>query len=314
MNKYFLIKIIKLIRPKYYNRISWVLIIGGLSLLSKPLWIEIASLFFGNFKWSFIGKNDWFLGLIVIIITLIYNVTNRILDFRHESKDEPAYKNIKQKRFNDFGVLCQNLLPLLKDNESIFKNCGPNSGAQETSKLRTDLTVWHKLRENSILPNNATIKQLVSLNKDQIPSQYQDLFNRLIIHIDAFSSHIKNPKFDYSQHQFPQKITKIITKECYNYSRRDKSLLQIRKWLSKKLKKKHISNAFIFGSVLLYPSKARDIDIAILSKSNSLETIEDFKFEFKIKFKKPLHVSFFEETEQDHFNKFGDKNQYKEYL
>lgn len=40
-------KLWRFIRPKFYNRLTWAIVIAGLTLLSKPsLWLEILNLIF----------------------------------------------------------------------------------------------------------------------------------------------------------------------------------------------------------------------------------------------------------------------------
>ena len=258
------IDIVKLLRPQYYNRITWLLITAAVPLLTTPLWIDIVNIILGEIKIGIIGRYDSLIGVAVIIIALIYNTVHKYIVLRYETPNEPAYKKIKQNNIPDFGALCQQLLPIIRDNEYIFKNCGPNSNATEVGELRTDLTVWNNLKKDSIIPNNNAIKNLIEQNKDLIPNQYQDIFNKLILHIKAFDMHVKNPNFDYTQHQFPKDISEIITRTCYNYAKDNKRLKHIQRWLSKKIKSSHIENGFLIGSILLYPQEAKDADIVII--------------------------------------------------
>ena len=305
--------IIKLLRPKYYNLITRILVLAAISLLTKPLWIDIVNIFLGEFKIGIIGKYDWLIGLSLLMISLTYNTIHRYLDLKYEVPNEPAYKTIKQTKFSDFGILCQQLLPIIKDNEYIFKNCGPNSRATELGELRTDLTVWNNLKRDSIVPNNQMIKDLIEQNKDLIPIQYQEIFNQLVLHIKAFETHVKNPHFDYTPYQFPQNISEIITNTCYNYAMNNKRLKHIQKWLSKKIQSSHIENGFLIGSILLYPQEANDVDIVLLSMDNnrSMEKIDTLKFDFKIKFRQNLHVTFFESKDIVEYRSFTDRNYIK---
>lgn len=307
------INIIKLLRPKYYNLITRILILAAIPLLTKPLWIDIVNIFLGEIKIGIIGKYDCLIGLILIIIALTYNTVHKYLDLKHEFPNIPAYKEVEQDMFTDFGALCQTILPILKDNESIFKNCGPNSGAMDTGELRVDLTFWNHLKKDSIVPNNKTIKRLIDQNAYLIPNEYQDIFNRLKLHIDAFDIHVNNPNFSYTEHQFPKEITNIIENECYNSALNNKDLLCIKRWLSKRLKKRHIESGFLFGSILLYPHKAKDVDIVILTDDDDkvMIAIQSLKFDFKEKFKRDLHITFFAKINNSNCIAFLDKNNFK---
>ena len=90
------INIIKLLRPKYYNIITRILVSAAIPLLAKPLWIDIVNVFLDKTKIGIIGEYDSFIGVIVVIIALTYNTVHKYLDLRYEAPNEPAYKKIKQ--------------------------------------------------------------------------------------------------------------------------------------------------------------------------------------------------------------------------
>lgn len=306
--------LIKLLRPKYYNRITRILVVGGMALLSKPVWIDLLNLVLGGLKFSIIGEFDWLLGLIIIIVALIYNTFHRYLDLKFETENEPAFNKVKYQRFNEFGKLAQEIFPLLKDNEYIFKNTAPNSGSEVIEPLRNDLTLWEKLKKESIVPNNTAIKKLIEQNRQLIPSKYEETFNKILLHINAFDEHVKNPRFDYSEFQFPNRFSEIIFEESYKVALEDRKLNRIKKWLSKKLKTNSILDWYIFGSAVFVSSKANDIDIVIKIKNDShktLEYINQLKFDFKVKFRKDLHLTIFEETNVEAFQAFINKNPFR---
>jgi hypothetical protein len=293
------------------------MVVSGLALLAKPIWIDILNIFLGNFKFSLIGEFDWLLGMIVIIIALVFNTTHRYLELKYENTSEPAFKNVVFKNASSFGELCQEILPLVKDNEYIFKATGPNSGSEEQQPLRTDLTMWEKLKREAILPNNNAIKKLISENKQIIPEKYTNIFNQMQLHIDAFNEHIINPNFDYSEFQFPKEFPIIILSTCFEKAKTNQKLIKKVKWISTKLNKNYISDWFIFGSTVFIPDKANDIDIAILvDKSSSdqrklTDSILDIKNDFKLKFKKDLHVSVFDNENIYDYSQFSSKNPLK---
>jgi len=306
--------LIKLLRPKYYNRITKILVVGGLALLSKPIWIDLLNLALGEFKLSVIGEFDWLLGLIIIVLALLYNSYHRYLDLKHEAKNEPAFNKVVHKKFTEFGKLAQEIFPLLKDNQYIFKNTAPNSGSCIAEALRTDFTLWEKLKKEAILPNNESIKKLLEVNKSLIPYKYETVFNKMLLHLDAFNEHVINPNFDYSQHQFPIAFADIIFKESFENTLIDKKLIEMRKWLTKKLIPPLIRDWFIFGSAVFISGRANDIDIAIISNENTthaINYINQLKFDFKIKFKKDLHVTLFEEVNRNDYQIFSNKNPFQ---
>jgi predicted nucleotidyltransferase len=311
-------KLIKLLRPKYYNILTRILVVGGLTLLVKSIWVDILNLFLEKFKFSIIGEFDWLLGLIVIIIALTYNTIHRYLELKFENTSEPAFKKVVFKHTTSFGELCQEILPLVKDNEYIFKATGPNSSSDELEPLRTDLTMWEKLKREAILPNNEAIKRLIVDNKQIIPEKYTNIFNQMLLHINAFNEHIINPNFDYSEYQFPKQFPKIILTTCFETAKTNKELIKKTKWISKKLHKNYIADWFIFGSMAFIPDKANDVDIAILvdktktNDSNELNRyILEIKCDFKLKFQKDLHVSIFDNDSSNEYSVFSFKNPLK---
>jgi hypothetical protein len=313
-----IINIVKLLRPTYYNTLTRILVFGGLALITNPIWLDILNIYLGSQKISLIGEFDWLLGLIVIILSLIYNTIHRYLDLTHENKSKPAYNNAEIKSFDEFGELCQEILPLLKDNEYIFKSTGPNSSSHNFDLLRTDLMMWEKLKVEAILPNNETIKKLIEENKKLIPSSYQGEFNKMLLHIRAFNEHIKNPNFDYSDYQFPKSFPEIIKQVSYENAKTNKSLKRKHKWISKKMNYVYIKDWFIFGSFIFYPNKANDVDLAIfIDKSKVIdiniikEDISGIVFDFKLKFKMNLHISFFDDDNIKDYIIFSSNNPLK---
>lgn len=308
-------KLIQLFIPKYYNRLTRIMIVGGITLISKPIWVDILNLFLEGFKFSIIGEFDWLLGLVIIIIALIYNSYHRKLDLDHEIKSKPAFKKVQYLRFENFGTLCQEILPILKDNEYIFNNTGPNSGMNNSEPLRMDLTIWNKLKKKAILPNNKAIKKLIKTNLNLIPESHKDIFNKMLLHIDAFNEHIKNPNFDYSEYQFPSRFSEIVLNESFQFAKTNKELLKKYKWIKNNIEDKYISDWIIFGSIIYTPEKANDVDLAILlnnENDNQISNyIEKLKSNFKNKFKKELHISVFKNTEISHFDIFLAKNPFK---
>jgi hypothetical protein len=287
--------------------------VAGIALLSKPVWIDILNLFLNGWKLSIIGEFDWLLGLIIIVLALTYNLIHRYIDLKYDYQSKPAFEVVNYKSFKEFGHLCQEILPIIKDNEYIFLNTGPNSGCDNLDALRTDLTMWEKLKVDAIIPNNEAIKKLIRDNKPIIPTVHEEIFNKMLLHIDAFKEHIQNPKFDYSEYQFPNNFSKILIEESLLSASRSKQLKKIQSWIFKKLNKKFIPSWFIFGSIILTPRNAHDVDLALYINENSdaYNFIDEIKFDFKIKFKLELHVTIFLPKDYEAYKLFSAKNPIK---
>ncbi len=317
-----LIEIIKLLKPKYYNKITYLLVICGTSILTKPLWLDIVN--WGiettdkNYKTiniPLIGAYDWIIGLFLIIISLVWNTYNRYLDIKSENVSEPAYKKIKQLKFDNFEQICQTLYPILKDNEYIFKTVGPNSGAESTDELRIDLTLWYKYRSESIAPNNEKIKQILIENINIFDREFKLLVDRMILHIDAFEEHLKNEMFDYSQHRFPVEFMDKVELICFETASNSRNFRIIHNWLNKKLKFKVQDDWFVFGSSIFNSEKSKDFDVVIYLdssyKSKFSNKLDNIMTDFKLKFKKNLHLTVFNIDEKAEFEKFIEHNKFK---
>ena len=139
----------------------------------------------------------------------------------------------------------------------------------------------------------------------------------MLLHIDAFNEHIINPNFDYSEFRFPKQFPGIISETCFETAKTNQKLVKKLKWISAKLNKHYISDWFVFGSAAFIPDKANDIDIAILVDKSTTHQKElngnifDIKNEFKLKFKKDLHVSIFDDESQNDYSQFSSKNPLK---
>jgi predicted nucleotidyltransferase len=311
-------KLLLLFKPKYYNYLTRILVTGGMALLAKPIWIDLLNLVLEEFNFSIIGKLDWLLGLILIFTALAYNSLNRFWDLTLTNESQPAFKDVNKREFKLFSDLCNELIPLFRDNEYIFKSTGPNAQLENSGKLRTDLTLWNQLKIEVIVPNNTAIKDLLLQNNTLIPSKYDVLVKRLILHINAFEMHIINPDFDYSDFRFPQEFPHIIQEESFQAALVNKRVVKIRKWISKKLKKRFILDWAIFGSFVYTVDKSRDIDIVVMfeNKANSnqktnYDYLSNMKNDFLIKFKKELHFTVFTLEESTEFLEFIEKNPYK---
>ena len=303
--------IIRLLWPKYYNRLTWRIIFGLAGpLISTPIWIDFANILLKKHNYPTINLQlNVIVGLIILLAALLYNSYNQYIEYKQSMPNEPAYKSVHQDSFVDFASMCQTILPILKDNEYIFTHTGPNSSANECAELRMDLSLWDTLRKDSIIPNNAKIRQIISINRHLIPHCYTHLFNELDLHIQAFEAHVNNPNIDYTEHQFPKAITGIIEEACFQTATNSPIFIKIHKWLSKKVKKRNIGQCCIIGSFLMCPEQAKDVDIVICASSN-FEDLKLLSFDFKLKFKKDLHVTYFEQQNQDYID-FCDRNKYK---
>lgn len=164
-----------------------------------------------------------------------FDAVNGIMDFstiyyllnkQNELPKILAIKELLEAQFSDvstlekatpifsFDMLCMTLLPYFEENGNIFRNYGPNSGANSKTPLRWDLSLWYKSRREIILPNNAMICDIIREHRNIIPEIAINEFERFLAHSYAFDKHCEDVNFDYSEHQFPRNIMNVLYEGC----------------------------------------------------------------------------------------------------
>lgn len=151
----------------------------------------------------------------IIDLTTLYVLLNSLslekilaVEALLESQFSDKHQTGLTSEIKNFEELLQYLEPIFIENGKIFKEFGPNSGADVKEPIRWDLTLWYKVRREKLLPNNSIIANTVKSNLKVIPDQKKDIFEKLLNHIYAFEKHCEDAEFDYSQYQFPKEILK----------------------------------------------------------------------------------------------------------
>jgi hypothetical protein len=112
-----------------------------------------------------------------------------------------------------FQSLCRRLWIIFRENQRIFQDFGPKSGANDDG-IRWELSVWERLRKEKIVPLNTRVRELIVGNWDLIPREHAEIFRKLLSHIDAFEAHVGDPSVDYRDHQFPSQIAEVVERGC----------------------------------------------------------------------------------------------------
>jgi hypothetical protein len=142
-----LIEIIKFIKPKFYNTLTWTIVISGLLLIGTPFWQNvIASLLkkydvtvssctdYGDYKW----------GLALVFCGLIYNIiTNSFMQYAENiiQQDKREEQKLRVKKWRDEIASCNTSLGEFYKTESYLE-------------LKERLT---PLEKNEISKNNSNI-------------------------------------------------------------------------------------------------------------------------------------------------------------
>jgi hypothetical protein len=73
----FVLRLIELLRPRFYNRITWVIVFAGIAIMSTQLWELIANEFLKTqFNISVSGNNDAAWGFALCVLGLLYHMAN----------------------------------------------------------------------------------------------------------------------------------------------------------------------------------------------------------------------------------------------
>lgn len=297
-----------------------MIVVGGLSLLTKPIWLEFVN--YGLMTYSahhkeldlnIIGEWDWLVGLILILGAITWNTINRLIDLNTQERNDPAYKTVKSRTYESFEKMANDVYFLLLDNEHIKKSVGPNSGSSTIEELRTDLTMWYKYRKESIIPNNQKIKEILQQNEAYLSQRQMTIARKMLLHIDAFEEHVRNPDFDYSKFRFPVEFRDLIETTCFESAKSSSNLKREIKWLKKQFGKLGVKDWYLIGSSVLTPEVSRDVDVVILVNYNGdlKRQIELIKFNFKLELRKHLHLTVFNEEEDNLFSEFIAKNEFR---
>jgi len=73
----FLLRLMELLRPRFYNRITWLIVIGGIAMMSTPVWKAILdAVLKRQFDISISGGNDVAWGFALCVLGLVYHMAN----------------------------------------------------------------------------------------------------------------------------------------------------------------------------------------------------------------------------------------------
>lgn len=258
----------------------------------------------------------------VIDIPMLYTKINELNDLgkiQHicelleaQFSDKIEKQNKKLKTFTE---ICQSIAPVLRRNNAIFKEMGPNSGAIDQGPVRYDLTLWYAAREELINPNNKAIVQIISENTDLIPKEYLNVFESFLNHAFAFEKHCKDPTLDYSGQRFPKEFSSIIMKEL-DSGNSDSLSKEVKEWLKQKFELiKEVEELYVFGSSVSNMKISNDLDCVqkiLLADNTDTEWLE-FQFdlikeEFENSFVKKMSITTFLSKEEKDYQLFLSKN------
>lgn len=73
----FVLRLIELLRPRFYNRITWLVVVGGLAMMSTRLWeLVVSEILKRELNISVSGSNDAAWGFALCVLGLAYHMAN----------------------------------------------------------------------------------------------------------------------------------------------------------------------------------------------------------------------------------------------
>jgi hypothetical protein len=200
----FVLKLAKILIGNAWNRAALLLLAAGVAAINGILQYIVAAV-----AKITIPDTPPAVGFGLVAVGVGVLVLGRLIPDRNSE-----FGSLGRPSIRDFGGLCRHLKPLLDDNFRVFRNFGPNSGADSLGPVRHNLVAWHELRASTIVPNNTRIRELIGSNRDLVPNQHWPAFEELVSHIDAFEAHVKNEKVDYQNNQFPRAVVEIVNRNA----------------------------------------------------------------------------------------------------
>jgi hypothetical protein len=79
-------KLIKLLKPEFYNKITWAVVVAGLAILSTSLIDKLINAVFKiSFNIEITDGNDAAVGITLVVIGLFYHVLSRKIEIQESS-------------------------------------------------------------------------------------------------------------------------------------------------------------------------------------------------------------------------------------
>ncbi len=214
----------------------------------------------------------------------------------------------------DFVALARILWPILNENKRAFRDFSPRSGANSAAPIDWDLGLWERAKKEILGENNRKIAELINDNYNLVPNEFRAIFDKEKSHIFAFEKHLDDPRFDYSDHQFPQDFASLIDTTCVEIAKDAPILEGIIGWLTKEsLAQVAANDSFLMGSILRGEFTDSDVDLVLLVPDTTPEEIRStakkldaIKKAFEKEFDRRLHILVFSEPETDSFYSFRE--------
>ena len=189
MTKEQVIKLILLLRPKYYNRFTWLVVLAGISLVTPSIFENILNEFLKTkFHFNIISEQDGLYGITLIIGGLIYNGWVHYLELKREN----VWENTKRE---------ENIKNTIHDSK-IFETSDNILNEEELN------TILNQLYNHEINLDN--IKKIWAYNNYYKLNSNKFLNKELSAKNEAFSENLKELSTFLATKFFPAKHSEAI--------------------------------------------------------------------------------------------------------
>lgn len=144
--KHFILDVIKLLKPTYYDKITWAIVSVGLVLISPPLITIILHIFISSInQFNLIGGYDILWGFLLVIIALVYNIIARMIE---RSKNQKSITSNIVSNTGNGAIVTQNTYNIFitdgKDFEKIWHTIQITDNKSQISYLQSNFITSFK--------------------------------------------------------------------------------------------------------------------------------------------------------------------------
>lgn len=187
------LKIYRVIKPSFHNKVTWVLIFFGISLMSSSLLEDFVNhVLKKQFDFTVTGEKDVFWGFMLCLIALIYNIILNIIGAYNEKAN-------RQERKEQQDLL-------LEHDRKLYQKLEPGLKEQYLHNIIVNTATDHAIYWNQV----TTLEAFVSVNKEAgnkfLSPEISSATKKLVEDIDNYLR-FQNEHFDaYPYHQREQNI------------------------------------------------------------------------------------------------------------
>lgn len=196
-------KIIQLIKPKAYNRITVIGLTGGIALIGSPCWVPILeAILETKLELPLPDFDEKVIGLIIVLASLTYNIVYRWNEMR-SGNDQIIPKYWFRYRAR------KAIKKYLNENKNVFNSYGPYSDSAKNKPYETEKQ-WIRLSNKKIIPNNERIIEIVNKNSHLLREDEMQLFEDFKIHASGFAYNKSSEDLSSAVKFYPKEFSNIF--------------------------------------------------------------------------------------------------------